>query len=116
MEPQEELAQRIRRYVITQVAPGQVDVVTRSVVVVVATLMQDQRFFNELEQVKELLNRLTWLHNENLILKQTLASVTTTGPRKKATAKKAAPRKRAAPRVRGGTAAQRDAFRQGFSS
>jgi hypothetical protein len=115
VEPQVELAQRIQQYVATQVPADQVEVVTRTVVIVVATLMQDARFFTELEAVKDLLARVNWLHNENLMLKQVLQQAGMT-PRKAPARKKAPPRKRAAPKVRGGTPAQRKAFKEGFNS
>jgi hypothetical protein len=111
VEPQDELAQRIVAYVRQNVGGDQVDAVARTVCMVVATLMADPAFLNELQVIKDLRERVAWLHNENLILKDAL---TQTGVRRPPR-KKAAP-KRAAPKVRGGTAAQRAAFREGFSS
>jgi hypothetical protein len=112
VEPQDVLAQRIVAYVRTNVQGDHVEVVARTVCMVVATLMADPSFLNELQVIKDLRERVAWLHNENLILKDAL---TQTGVRRPAK-KKAAPRKAAAPRVRGGTAQQRAAFRQGYGA
>lgn len=116
MEPQDELARRIQAYVSTQVPPDQVAVVTRAACMAVATVMREPQFLSQLQVIRELHDRIAWLHNENILLKQMAAGA----PRKAAPKKAAAPRKAAAKRpsvkVSGGTKAQRAAFRQGYSS
>ena len=117
MEPQDELAGRVLAYVRTQVALEEVEVVTRTVLMTVSTLMQDRRFFEALPPVQQLIAQVQWLHNENLVLKETLSQLGLNGTAvRKGPVRKTPAKKRAAPRVKGGTAAQRKAFRNGYSS
>jgi hypothetical protein len=102
--------------VATRVRPDQVEVVTVTVVQTVALLMNDPRFLNELEVIRLLNERVVYLTNQNLLLKETLTQLGgVRAPRKKAATRKA-PAKRRAPQVKGGTPAQRNAFRQGYQS
>jgi hypothetical protein len=103
---------QIRQYVVASgVSPEKVEIVTRTVCVTLAALMNDPAFTNELVVVRRLQEENQYLRTQYTILKQTLASLGVQTARKRAPAKKKAP---AAPRVKGGTAAQRRAFRQGY--
>ena len=102
---------RIRRYVATQVPADQVEITTRAVCMTVATLMADPTFTSELLVIRQLQDENQYLRTQYTILKQTLATLGVKQPRKRAPAKKKAA---AAPRVKGGTAAQRRAFQEGF--
>jgi regulator of replication initiation timing len=78
----------------------------------IATLMADPAFTNELLVVRKLQEENAWLKTQYTILKQMMDKVGVKAPRKRAPAKKKAA---AAPRVKGGTAAQRQAFQDGFN-
>ena len=112
MEPQDVLVQRIADYVATQVPPGQRDIVTRTVCMAIATLMNDPSFTSELLVVRQLREENAYIKNQYLILKQMMDRVGVKAPRKRAPAKKKAA---ATPRVKGGTAAQRQAFQAGYN-
>jgi len=116
---------RIRQYVAANVPPEQVEIVSRTVCLVVAMLMAEPAFTNELALVQALRNENHYLKTQYAILKETLSGVRTSGtsstktaakPRKRAPAKKTASgtRRTSAPTVKGGTAAQRAAFRSGY--
>lgn len=108
MEPQDELAYRVRQYVTANAPPEQVEIVTRTVCLTLAMLMAEPAFTNELLVVRQLREENAWLRTQYTILKQMVDKVGAKAPRKRA------PTKRAAPRVKGGTAAQRRAFQEGF--
>jgi hypothetical protein len=108
---------QIRQYVAASgVSPEQVDVVTRTVCVTLAALMNDPTFTNQLVVVHRLQEENQWLRTQYTILKQMLSQVGVQVPRKRAPAKKAPARKKAptAPRVKGGTTRQRQAFQAGY--
>jgi hypothetical protein len=111
VQPQDELVLRIRQYVTANVPAEQAEVVTHTVCLVVAMLMAEPEFTNELALVRQLREENQWLKTQYTILKQMMDKVGSVKPRKRAPVKKKAP---AAPRVKGGTAAQRQAFREGF--
>ena len=110
MLPQDELAQRIRAYVATQVPANQVDTVTRTVCMTVATLMDDPRFLNELLVIRRLREEIDWLKHQVLMLQRATG---TPVPRKRAPAKRAPAKKRAAPVKGTATKSQRSSFTRG---
>ena len=115
MQPQDALVMQIRQYVAASgVSPEQVEIVTRTVCVTVAALMNDPAFLNELVVIRRLQEENHYLKTQYTILKQMLAQVGVQAPRKRAPAKKAAAKKRA-PTVKGGTPRQRQAFQAGFN-
>jgi hypothetical protein len=111
VEPQDELAFRVRQYVEANVPPDQVEIVTRTVCLTLAMLMAEPVFTNELIVVRQLREENQWLRTQYTILKQMMDKVGAKAPRKRAPTKKAAPKVR----VKGGTAAQRRAFQAGFN-
>ena len=116
MQPQDALVIQIRQYVAASgVSPEQVEIVTRTVCVTLAALMNDPTFTNELVVVHRLQEENHYLRTQYTILKQMLAQVGMQAPRKRAPAKKAPAKKQATPKVRGGTARQRQAFKAGFN-
>ncbi len=95
MTPGEELADRIRQFVATQVGPESVRVVTEATCRAVSTLMQDPSFTDQLLVVAQLRQENQWLKSQVIQLQRTLglmatgsASSTVSRPRKKAAAKK----------------------------
>ena len=100
----DDLAERIRGYVAAQVPPSQIEAVTKTVCLVVITLMRDPKFLNELLVIQELQQENYYLRNQLAIAQGALARYR---PAKKATAKKAPARKK------GVTKAQAKAFQQG---
>ena len=115
MQPQDALVIQIRQYVAASgVSPEQVEIVTRTVCVTLAALMNDPTFTNELVVVHRLQEENQWLRTQYTILKQMLSQVGIQAPRKRAPAKKTAAKK-ATPKVRGGTPRQRQAFKAGFN-
>jgi hypothetical protein len=125
VRPEDELALRIQQYVAANVPPDQVVIVTRTVCLTVSMLMAEPGFTNELAIVRSLRDENTYLKTQYAILKQMLSGAPTSSsrstksaakPRKRAPAKKTAggTRRTSAPTVKGGTAAQRAAFRSGY--
>ena len=98
MTPGDALADRIRQFVVTQVAPESVEVVTEATCRAIATLMQDPAFTSQLRIVASLQQENQWLKSQVIQLQRALmltgsasSSSTSTsrprGPRKKSTAK-----------------------------
>ena len=115
MQPQDALVIQIRQYIAASgVPPEQVEIVTRTVCVTVAALMNDPTFTRELVLVRKLQDENQYLRAQYQILKETLASIGVKPARKRAPAKKKAPA-RPAVKVRGGSPQQRRAFQAGFN-
>ena len=77
MTPGEELAERIRQYVATQVGPELVRVVTEASCRAVATLMQDPSFTDHLLIVAQLRQENQWLKSQVIQLQRTLGLLAT---------------------------------------
>jgi hypothetical protein len=100
LTPQDALLLRLRENIAQQVPPEYVDLVLRTVIIGITTLMTDEVYLRELHLVRQLRERIVWLENNNLLLKQMLGG-TPRPPRKRA------PRGTA-------TKAQKQAFKQGY--
>ena len=77
MTPGEELAERIRQYVATQVGPELVRIVTEASCRAVATLMQDPSFTDHLLIVAQLRQENQWLKSQVIQLQRTLGLLAT---------------------------------------
>ena len=106
----------IRRFVADRVEPQYQQAVTEGIAYTLAVMMAEPRFYTQLSVVA----RLT---QENELLRMHLANATTAlqryqpvkrAPPRKRAAKKAVAKKAPAVKVKGSTAANRRAFKQGY--